>query len=134
VVVAAAGLLDHHEAATHWLASPLLESYGSHASEQRIVEIDRIITCAGHVTALHVALIVTLRVFGPEMVDEVRAGIAASRQAGDVDDRRPFARWRRRREPTAAPRPSNPELVAPDVIAFDEPIVTRAGRSASQGR
>ena len=76
VVVAAAGLLGEREAATHWLASALLESYGSVASSERIVEVGNIITCEGQITAMHVALLVTLRTAGPEAVAQVRAGLA----------------------------------------------------------
>ena len=126
VVVAAAGLLDRHEAATHWLASPLLESYGSAASKQRIVEVGNIITCEGQITAMHVALLVTLRLAGPDAVARVRAGLAR-RDAPAADGRAPWRRWsdRRARRHGRRPgpgRPRNPELVAPDEIEFD-PVV-----------
>jgi len=126
VVVAAAGLLDDHEAATHWLASDLLESYGSAASAERIVEVDRIITCEGRITAMHVALLVTLRIAGPDAVRRVRAGLA------DVGQR-PVAQpswWERlraargARQHTGPRRPRNRELDAPDEIEFD-PITPR---------
>jgi transcriptional regulator GlxA family with amidase domain len=135
VVVAAAGLLDQRDAATHWLAGPLLETYGSSASTDRIVEVGKVITCSGTVTAMHVALIVVLRLFGPDAVAAARAGVAARQEAversgGSVGRRRrpggtPRRRGRRRAAPTAAPRPANRELVAPEHIEFDEPTVTR---------
>jgi transcriptional regulator GlxA family with amidase domain len=121
VIVAAAGLLDDHEAATHWLASGLLESFGSPASDERVVEIGRIITCEGRITAMHVALLVTLRVGGPEALARARSGLAAG---GTRPEIRP-SRWqlwlgarsaRRRRGPS---RPRNRELDAPEVIEFD---------------
>jgi putative intracellular protease/amidase len=120
VVVAAAGLLGECEAATHWLAAPLLESYGSTASSERIVEVGNIITCEGQITAMHVALLVTLRMAGPDAVARVRAGLA-QRDAPPQNGRPPWQRWRterndRRRGPA---RPRNPELAAPDVIEFD---------------
>jgi transcriptional regulator GlxA family with amidase domain len=117
VVVAAAGLLGESEAATHWLASALLESYGSTASNERIVEVGNIITCEGQITAMHVALLVTLRTAGPEAVAEVRAGLAA-RHAPPQNGR--TRRQRKRSEGRSGPaKPRNPELAAPDVIEFE---------------
>jgi transcriptional regulator GlxA family with amidase domain len=123
VVVAAAGLLDEHEAATHWLASPMLEAYGSVASTQRIVEVGNIITCEGQITAMHVALLVTLRLAGPAAVAQVRAGLAR-RDSPVPTGRSPWQQWRdrrvRRHDRHQGPsRPRNPELVAPDEIEFD---------------
>ncbi len=120
VVVAAAGLLGEREAATHWLAAPLLESYGSTASSERIVEVGNIITCEGQITAMHVALLVTLRMAGPDAVAQVRAGLA-QRHAPPQDGRTPWQRWRTERtERHHGPgKPRNPELIAPDVIEFD---------------
>jgi transcriptional regulator GlxA family with amidase domain len=122
VVVAAAGLLDDHEAATHWLASPLLESYGSPASSERIVEVGNIITCEGQITAMHVALLVTLRTAGPDAVAQVRAGLTQRHVATPTRSGRPWQRWRneRTRSRRSGPgKPRNPELAAPDVIEFD---------------
>ena len=120
VVVAAAGLLDEHEAATHWLASPLLESYGSAASRERIVEIGNVITCEGQITAMHVALLVTLRIAGPGAMAQVRAGLT-ERQAPMQKGRSPWQRRRleRKRRLQGPGKPRNPELTAPDVIEFD---------------
>lgn len=119
VVVAAAGLLADRDAATHWLAGDLLASYGSSASTERIVEIGRVITCEGEITALHVALLVALRLSGPDEVARIRAELDrfGRREAG-VASRRRWWRWPRpgRRGPG---RPRNPELVAPDVIEFE---------------
>ncbi len=126
VVVAAAGLLGEHDAATHWLAGDLLAEHGSKPSDERIVEIGRIITCEGRITALHVALLVTLRVGGPDAVAAVRRGLAGGNAAPEN-----VARWRRwwhERERTprrkGPGRPRNRELEAPDVIEFS-PLITR---------
>jgi transcriptional regulator GlxA family with amidase domain len=120
VVVAAAGLLGNHEAATHWLASSLLESYGSAASTERVVEVGNIITCEGRITAMHVALLVILRTSGPGAVAQVRAGLA-QRHAPTPDARTPWHRWRHERDRRRAGpgKPRNPELTAPDLIEFD---------------
>lgn len=128
VVVAASGLLDHHEAATHWLATPLLESYGSPASKNRVVEFGRIITCEGQITAMHVALLVTLRMFGPDAVQRVREGMAHREPPSTNRSDRWRIRLGRRasnHRAIAPGRPRNLELVAPDIIEFDEPITTR---------
>jgi transcriptional regulator GlxA family with amidase domain len=123
VIVAAAGLLDDRAAATHWLAGDLLHRYGSAASTERIVEIGNVITCEGEITALHVALLVTLRLVGPAEVARVRAELAGF---GRADDIAASSRWWRRghRRPSGPQRPRNPELVAPDVIEF-EPLQIR---------
>mgnify|MGYP001812129487 CR=1 FL=1 len=118
VIVAAAGLLDQHAAATHWLAGDLLGQYGSTASAERIVEIGNVITCEGEITAMHVALLVTLRLLGPSEVTRVRAELDRYGRTGEgtVSGRW----WRRRpRRPAGPQRPRNPELVAPDVIEFE---------------
>ena len=122
VIVAAAGLLDERAAATHWLAGDLLEQYGSTASAERIVEIGHVITCEGEITAMHVALLVALRLTGPDEVARIRAELDRfGRQAATVSAR-PW--WRRRPRATPGPpAPRNPELVAPDVIEFG-PLIT----------
>jgi transcriptional regulator GlxA family with amidase domain len=118
VIVAGAGLLDDRAAATHWLAGDLLEHYGSVASTERIVEIGNVITCEGEITAMHVALLVALRLVGPEEVARVRAEIDRDRRA---DDTSASGNWWRRRHRTASgpQRPRNPELAAPDVIELE---------------
>jgi transcriptional regulator GlxA family with amidase domain len=124
VVLAAAGLLRDHEAATHWLAASMLESYGSPASADRVVEDGNIITCEGRITAMHVALLVTLRLAGPAAVREVRAALA-NRRPPDAEPSR-WRRWRISRGPVVPGRPRNPELVAPEIIEFDPITVRRA--------
>jgi len=125
VVVAAAGLLGNNDAATHWLAGDLLADYGSQPSAERIVEIGNVITCEGRITAMHVALLVTLRVAGADAVALVR-----ERLANEAAPSRNVSRWRRRRNRrgggghSAGPaRPRNRELDAPDVIEFG-PLTT----------
>jgi len=125
VVVAAAGLLGDHAAATHWLAGDLLAGYGSQPSPERIVEIGRIITCEGRITALHVALLVTLRVAGPGAVALVRKRLAADHAPPSGIS--VWRRWRSQRKGgghgSGPARPRNRELEAPDVIEF-RPLTT----------
>jgi len=129
VIVAASGLLSDRDAATHWLAGDLLAEHGSQPSEERVVEIGNIITCEGRITAMHVALLVTLRVAGREAVALVRERLAAG-----VVPNRDVPRWRRwwdqrrhsdRRKGPGRPR--NRELDAPDVIEF-RPLITEHRR------
>jgi transcriptional regulator GlxA family with amidase domain len=132
VVLAAAGLLGDREAATHWLAAPLLESYGSAASPDRVVEDGNIITCEGQITAMHVALLVTLRVAGPVAVSDVRTALMQS-SASNPDSSTRWQRWRTSRVRAAPGRPRNPELIAPHVIEFD-PITPRRTDVAPRSR
>jgi putative intracellular protease/amidase len=122
VIVAAAGLLDDRAAATHWLAGDLLHRYGSEPSSERIVEIGRVITCEGEITAMHVALLLVLRLAGPDEVARIRGQLdRLGRSDGAVQHR---SWWRRRpQRPSGPQRPRNPELIAPDVIEF-EPLRT----------
>ncbi len=117
VVVAAAGLLGDHAAATHWLAGDLLERYGSAPANERIVEIGRVITCEGEITAMHVALLVALRVRGPDEVARIRGELDRIGRQDQSPARR--RRFRRRPRSSGPARPRNPELVAPDVIEFE---------------
>jgi transcriptional regulator GlxA family with amidase domain len=122
VIVAAAGLLDDRAAATHWLAGDLLHRYGSEASPERIVEIGRVITCEGEITAMHVALLLVLRLAGPDEVARIRGDLDRLGRSDGAAQRRSW--WRRRpRRPSGPQRPRNPELIAPDVIEF-EPLRT----------
>ena len=126
VVVAAAGLLGDRDAATHWLAGDLLAEHGSQPSVERVVEIGNVITCEGRITAMHVALLVTLRVAGPDAVADVRRRMAIGAAPPREGSR--WRRWRSRhigRDDHRGPgRPRNRELDAPDVIEFD-PLITR---------
>ncbi len=118
VIVAAAGLLDDRAAATHWLAGDLLHRYGSEMSTERIVEIGNVITCEGEITALHVALLLALRLAGPDETARIRAELDGIGRSDATTTRRPW--WRRRPPKHDGPqRPRNPELVAPDVIEFE---------------
>lgn len=80
VVVAAAGLLGDHPAATHWLAGDKLAEYGSSASQERIVEVGHVLTCHGHISAMDVALLMILRLYNRSTADQVRAELAAAQE------------------------------------------------------
>jgi len=120
VVVAAAGLLADRDAATHWLAGDLLATYGSAASAERIVEIGRVITCEGEITAMHVALLVALRLTGSDEVARIRSELDRyGRDQACPATRRRWGRRFRGRTHSGPARPRNPELVAPDTIEFE---------------
>lgn len=135
VVVAAAGLLDDRLATTHWLATPLLESYGAEASTERIVESGHIITCEGKVTAVDVALLLTVRLFGRDTARRVREEVRrpdgrrdrrdASRRAelaARGPARTPQRWWRRllgRRGPLGPGDPRNPELAVSEWVELE---------------
>jgi putative intracellular protease/amidase len=71
-LLAAAGLLRHRVAATHWLAGPLLERYGAIPSTERLVVDRPFITCAGLTGTFDAAYIVASDVGGPGLVSSIR--------------------------------------------------------------
>lgn len=125
VVLAAAGLLDDRPVATHWLAGPLLESYGSSASRERIVEYGRLVTCEGQVTAVDVALLLTARLFGPEWASRARAGLPRREWPEPPPPRMRLRDWWRERyarvKDPGPGRPRNPELQVSEWV--DEELV-----------
>ena len=73
VVLAAAGLLNGHPAATHWLAGDLLAEFGSDMADQRLnVDAERVITATGSMTALEAAYLVIQRELGDTEANRVR--------------------------------------------------------------
>lgn len=125
VVLAAAGLLDDHPVATHWLAEPLLASYGSTAATERIVEHGRIITCEGRVTAVDVALLLVVRLCGNDVARTVRAELAGSGSPGgdEAARTRGLLAWLfdRSSADSGSARPRNPELEVSDWV--DEEVI-----------
>lgn len=130
VVVAAAGLLGDRPAATHWLAGPMLQEYGSSASSDRIVEVGHILTCHGHISAMDVALLMILRLFNRETASQVRSQLLAG--GGGVapasEDQSLMARFRasavgtrlaERRSERRVVRPRNEELDTSDWIEME---------------
>jgi putative intracellular protease/amidase len=73
VVLAAAGLLNGHPAATHWLAGDLLAEFGSDIANQRLnVDAERVITATGSSTAFEAAYLVIQRELGDAEANRVR--------------------------------------------------------------
>jgi transcriptional regulator GlxA family with amidase domain len=67
LVLAAAGILDGVDAATHWLARDLLASLGAHAVAERVVERGRLITAAGVSAGIDMALVLAERIAGADV-------------------------------------------------------------------
>lgn len=80
VLLAAAGLLHGHAAATHWLATDLLQRYGSEYDGNRLVVDGKVVTCAGRVSALDAAFTVVDRLAGPDEVARIRAELARAEE------------------------------------------------------
>ncbi len=136
VVVAAAGLLGDHPAATHWLAGEKLAEFGSEPSAERIVEVGHVLTCHGHISAMDVALLMILRLFNRATAAQVRHDLlVAQQQAARRTPTWPerLRRWWIGRSGTSGTvRPANSELVSSDWVEMElepEPSTPAAGRS-----
>lgn len=123
VVVAAAGLLGDHPAATHWLAGGKLAEFGSAASDERIVEVGHVLTCRGHVSATDVALLMILRLFNRATAAQVRQDLlnwneaVGRRESSWLDRLR--RRWRQRGVARSTARPANTELLSADWVEME---------------
>jgi putative intracellular protease/amidase len=98
VVLAAAGLLNGHPAATHWLAGDLLAEFGSDIADQRLnVDAERVITATGSSTAFEAAYLVIQRELGDSEANRVRELIGSqSKEAPATDSPRGRRILRRR--------------------------------------
>lgn len=131
VLLAAAGLIGDRPVATHWLAGPLLETYGAAPSTDRIVEYGRVITCEGQVTAAEVAVILTARLFGKDTARRVLADLprrerpaparprTRARVRTSERDRPLWTRWFRGRGHGGPGQPANAELEVSEWIDLD---------------
>ena len=75
IFLAAAGLLDGVDAATHWAWTEHLEKYGARYTEERVVERGKIITSAGVSSGIDMALTLLARMDGPEVAQAVQLAI-----------------------------------------------------------
>jgi transcriptional regulator GlxA family with amidase domain len=123
VVVAAAGLLGDHPAATHWLAGDKLAEFGSEASAERIVEVGHVLTCHGHISAMDVALLMILRLFNRAIAAQVRHDLAVATPGGVHPATSVTARmrrwWAERGGARAVVRPPNTELISSDWVEME---------------
>lgn len=72
LLLAAAGILDGVDAATHFLARDELSSLGANAVPDRVVERGRIITAAGVSSGIDMALVLADRIAGPDMAQALQ--------------------------------------------------------------
>jgi putative intracellular protease/amidase len=87
VVLAAAGLLNGHPAATHWLAGDLLAEFGSDIADQRLnVDAERVITATGSMTAFEAAYLVIQRELGDSEANRVRELIGSQSEKAPATD------------------------------------------------
>jgi transcriptional regulator GlxA family with amidase domain len=129
-LLAAAGLLHHRTAATHWLAGPLLERYGAYPSREPLVVDGRIVTCSGASSAFRAALVIAEAYGGLEVVQQIRSAVAI----GQAPEARPHeALWQRlwhsirrpHREPELVPARSDPLITDSNVL--DLGMITLGG-------
>ena len=123
VVVAAAGLLGDHPAATHWLAGDKLAEFGSAASTERIVEVGHVLTCHGHISAMDVALLMILRLYNRATAAQVRHDLLTALPGGTPSTASLGARirhwWAERSAGRDVVRPPNTELVSSDWVEME---------------
>ena len=97
VVLAAAGLLNGHPAATHWLAGDLLAEFGSDIADQRLnVDAERVVTATGSSTAFDAAYLVLRRELGDSEANRVQELIGSLSEEGLATDPRRRRRIRLR--------------------------------------
>ncbi len=92
LLLAAAGILDGTDAATHWLATDLLARLGARPTGERVVERGKVMTAAGVSAGIDMALLLAARIAGEDAAREIQLYI-------EYDPDPPFAMPAR---PTAA--------------------------------
>src|SRR5437763_16495714 len=75
LLLAAAGLLDGLEAASHWMALELLAEYGAKPVARRVVEQGKVITAAGVSSGIDMALMLAARIAGEDVAKAIQLGI-----------------------------------------------------------
>jgi hypothetical protein len=70
LILAAAGLLKGLPATTHWAAIPALSTFGAEpVPDERVVESERIVTCAGVSAGIDMALYLVAKLCGEERAE-----------------------------------------------------------------
>jgi len=75
IYLAAAGILDGLDAATHWARSQQLERSGAHYTPERVVERGKVITAAGVSAGTDMALTLLDRLHGPQQAQAVQLAL-----------------------------------------------------------
>jgi transcriptional regulator GlxA family with amidase domain len=125
-LLAAAGLLRHRVAATHWLAGPLLERYGAIPSTERLVVDRPYVTCSGLANTFDAAYVVADEVGGPALVasigEQLRDEVArVDRPAPCVSPRTRYRSRPARHLAVAPPVPSSPRTGSVEVELEEHP-------------
>lgn len=121
--LARAGLLEGRHATTHWASAERLEQLGAHYTDQRVVQVGRIVTGAGVSAGIDMALTLLARTHGPVVAQMVQLSIEYDPQppfdAGAPSEASPEgSNWRPavspglvRRHPERSPLVTNCSLV-----------------------
>ncbi len=127
-LLASAGMLRDVSAATHWLASSILEDHGAHPSPDRLVIAGHIVTCTGRASALDAGLVVARSAGGSGLVDHIIAELAEYRE--EAARATASRRGRRRHRRAAAPRAPLGDMTVGDtpVVMLELEEVTPRGR------
>jgi putative intracellular protease/amidase len=75
LVLAAAGILDGLDAATHWMEYDTLESLGARPTGQRVVRQGKVFTGAGVSSGIDMALQLTAELAGEDVAKAIQLGI-----------------------------------------------------------
>lgn len=113
IYLAAAGILDGKDAATHWVRAGELARRGARYTGQRVVERGKVITAAGVSAGIDMALTLLARLHGPQLAQGVQLAIeydpgppfdagSPSKAPAEIVE---FVRWRL--NTLAAPEPAS---------------------------
>ena len=75
LLLGAAGVLDGMAATTHWSAYDALRRYGAEPTEQRVVQVGKVVTGAGVSAGIDLALTLTGMIWGQEMAEAIQLAI-----------------------------------------------------------
>jgi putative intracellular protease/amidase len=75
LVLAAAGVLEGLEAATHWLSLDILREYGATPVGRRVVEQGKVITAAGVSSGIDMALLLASHIAGDAVAQAIQLAI-----------------------------------------------------------
>ncbi len=118
LLLGAAGILEGIDATTHWIAYDDLASFGAHPTEQRVVQVGKVITAAGVSAGIDMALHLVGQTHGQDFAEGIQLGI-------EYDPQPPYD--------AGAPSKARPEIreLVEAVMTSNEAIAGDAARSAS---
>ncbi len=119
LLLGAAGILDGIDATTHWIAYETLAGFGACPTEQRVVQVGKVITAAGVSAGIDMALHLVGQTHGQDVAEAIQLGI-------EYDPQPPYDAG----APSKA-RPEIRELVEAVMSASEAAVSDGAARSAS---